>query len=403
MDIRSIHRDEFRDYAAVWERTFNFDGKDDELEFEADVHELDRSIVAVENGSFVGTGGSFSFDMTVPGGSVAAAGLTSIAVLPTHRRRGVLTSMMRFHFDDVRNREEPVAVLRASESVIYSRFGYGVATLDSSWKIGRRDAALVQEPEGGGAISLIDVEEARVVLPQIYAGAAPSTPGFLSRNEDVWKHSLLDLESWRGKFTANRFAVYEEDGRALGYLRYRVKDTWEQGLPKNEVLAAELIALEPAAEAALWRFIFSTDLVDVIRTQNRPTHELLDILLADPRRLERRRVDGLWARLVDVPAALAARRYRTPGRLVIEVVDQFLPDSGGRFLLEGSPDGAECRRTTDEPNLVVDADALGACYLGGSSFAMFHAVGRVVGSEQAVRLADTMFSWHVEPWCPHYF
>ena len=403
MDIRSINRDEFRDYAAVWERTFNFDGKDEELEREADVHELDRSIVAVDNGGFVGTGGSFSFDMTVPGGSVAAAGLTAIAVLPTHRRRGVLTSMMRYHFDDVRNREEPVAVLRASESVIYRRFGYGVATLDSSWKIGRRDAALVSDPEGGGTVSLIDVEQARAVLPKIYAGAAPSTPGFLSRNEDVWTHSLLDLESWRDGLTANRFAVYEEEGTALGYLRYRAKDTWEENLPRNEVLVAELIALEPAAEAVLWRFVFSTDLVDVIRTQNRPTHELLDILLTDPRRLARQRVDGLWARLVDVPAALAARRYRTSGRLVIEVVDQFLPDSGGRFLLEGGPDGAECRRTTDEPDLVVDADTLGAGYLGRSNFAMFRAAGRVVGSEQAVRLADTMFSWHVEPWCPHYF
>ena len=403
MDIRSINRDEFRDYAAVWERTFNFDGKDEELEREADVHELDRSIVAVDNGGFVGTGGSFSFDMTVPGGSVAAAGLTAIAVLPTHRRRGVLTSMMRYHFDDVRNREEPVAVLRASESVIYRRFGYGVATLDSSWKIGRRDAALVSDPEGGGTVSLIDVEQARAVLPKIYAGAAPSTPGFLSRNEDVWTHSLLDLESWRDGLTANRFAVYEEEGTALGYLRYRAKDTWEENLPRNEVLVAELIALEPAAEAVLWRFVFSTDLVDVIRTQNRPTHELLDVLLTDPRRLARQRVDGLWARLVDVPAALAARRYRTSGRLVIEVVDQFLPDSGGRFLLEGGPDGAECRRTTDEPDLVVDADTLGAGYLGRSNFAMFRAAGRVVGSEQAVRLADTMFSWHVEPWCPHYF
>ena len=104
MDLRAITPEEFRAYASVWERTFNFDGKDEELALEAKVHELDRSIVAVEDDEFIGTGGSFSFDMTVPGGTVAAAGLTAIAVLPTHRRRGFLTSMMRYHFDDVRGR-----------------------------------------------------------------------------------------------------------------------------------------------------------------------------------------------------------------------------------------------------------------------------------------------------------
>lgn len=403
MDIRAITPDEFRAYASVWERTFNFDGKDDELAQEAKVHELDRSIVAVDGGKFVGTGGSFSFRLTVPGGVVPAAGLTAVAVLPTHRRKGVLTSMMRYHLEDVQEREEPVALLRASESVIYGRFGYGVATYDSSWRIGRRDAAFRVEDRGIEAVSLIDPDRARKVLPEVYAGAAPATPGFLSRGKEIWDHTMSDLESWRGGFTSNRFALYEEDGTALGYLRYRAKDTWEQSLPKNEILAAELIALTPQAEAALWRFIFSTDLVDEIRAQNRPTEELLDLLLADPRRLVRRRTDGLWARLVDVPAALAGRRYRVEGRLVIEVTDPFLPDSGGRFLLEGGPDGAECRRTTDEPDLVVDPAVLGACYLGGGSFALFRAAGRVGGSREAAQLADTMFSWHVQPWCPHYF
>ena len=403
MEIRSIKRDEFREYASVWERTFNFDGKDDELELEADVHELDRSIVAVDSGNFVGTGGSFSFDMTVPGGAVAAAGLTAIAVLPTHRRQGVLTSMMRHHFDEVRDREEPVSVLRASESVIYSRFGYGVSTLDARWKIRKAEAVLLPGPEGNGSISMIDVERARTELPEVYAAAARTTPGFLSRNESVWKHAFLDLEHWRGGFTSNRFAIYEEEGKALGYLRYRVKDTWEQSTPKNEVLAAELIALTPEAEMALWRFVFSMDLIDEVRTQNRPVHELLDVLLAEPRRLEKRRVDGIWTRLVDVPAALSARRYRVPGRVVFEVVDRFLPDSGGRFVLEGSLDGASCEQTSAEVDLVVDAEALGACYIGGGSFEMFRAAGRVTGTLEAARLADTMFSWHVDPWCPHYF
>ncbi len=403
MLIRSIAPDEFRAYVSVWERTFNFDAKEDELDEDAKIQELDRSIVAVDGDDFVGTGGSFSFDLTVPGGHVPAAGLTAIAVLPTHRRRGVLTAMMRYHFDDVREREEPVAVLRASESVIYGRFGYGVATLDSRWTVNRRLASLAAEPAGGGSVKLVDAAGARDVLPRLYSEVAPRTPGFLSRSDAVWDFYFLDLESWRGGFTSNRYAVYEEDGDPRGYLRYRVKDTWEEGLPKNEVLAAELMAASPAAEAALWRFIFSTDLTDVIKTQNRPTEELIDVILAEPRLLSRRVDDGLWARLMDVPTALAARRYGIDGRLVLQIGDSFLPDTGGRFLLEGGPEGAQCRRTGDEPDLVMDAAALGARFLGRGSFALFRDAGRVHGDSYAVELADLMFSWHATPWCPHYF
>jgi predicted acetyltransferase len=403
MAIRSIEPDEFRAFARVWERTFNFDRKDEELELEAKVHEFDRSIVVVEEGGFVGTGGAFSFDLTVPGGSVPAAGLTAIAVLPTHRRRGVLTSMMRYHFADVQAREEPLALLRASESGIYGRFGYGIATHEASWEIAKRDAAFELDPGALGIVSLIGADRAHRVLPDVYAEAARTTPGFLSRGAAIWDHMFSDLESWRGGFTANRFAIYAENGTALGYLRYRAKETWEHSLPKNEILASELMALTPVAESALWHFVFSMDLVETIRTQNRPTQELLSVLLSDSRRLSGRRVDGLWARLMDVPAALTARRYRTEGRLVIEVDDRFFPEQGGRFVLEGGPDGAECKRTTDDADLVVDAGVLGSRYLGGGSFSLYQQAGRVHGSPEAVRLADTMFSWHVEPWCPHYF
>lgn len=403
MEFRSITPDEFRAYASVWERTFNFDGKDEELEEEAKAHELDRSIVAVENGEFVGTGGAFSFEMTTPGGSVPAAGLTAIAVLPTHRRKGILTAMMRQHFEDVREREEPVAILRASESVIYGRFGYGIASYDSKWKVNRAQARLGSTPAGSGVVGLIEKDRARRVLPEVYRRAAPSIPGFLSRGEASWNHYFLDFESWRGGFTSNRFAVYEEDGEALGYLRYRVKDTWEDSLPRNEVLAAEMITITPEAEAELWRYIFATDLTQVIKTQNRPSQELIDLLLAEPRQLSRKLVDGLWARLMDVPAALGARRYRSAGKLTLRVEDEFLPECGGTFRLEGGMDGAECHPTGDNPDLTVDARALGARYLGLGSFEMMLPLGLVSGSIESVRSADSMFDWFTVPWCPHYF
>lgn len=401
--IRPIAVDELRAFAQVWERAFNFDEKDDEIEAFQDAFEFDRSFVALDGDRFVGTGGAFSFDLTTPGGQVPTGGLTAIAVLPTHRRRGILTDMMRYHFDEVRAREEPLSVLRASESIIYPRYGYGVATIDAGFQIDHRHTSLATELPIPGSVRLIDKDEARKILPSIYAGLASTWPGFLSRSEKEWDLLLLDMEHWRDGMTANRFAIYEQRGEALGYLRYRVQNKWEQGHAASELLVAEMMATTPAAEAALWKYSFAVDLIKIIKTQTRPAEELLAVLLADPRRMKAKQGDGIWARLLDIPASLEGRRYATAGHVVFEVTDGFLPDVGGVFSLEGGPDGAECCRSAATPEVTLDIAALSARYLGDGSFRLLHDAGRVTGDIDAVLRADQMFGWHRRPWCPHYF
>lgn len=401
--IRPIEPHELRPFAQVWERAFNFDEKDEELEAIEKVFEFDRSFAALDGERFVGTGGAITFDLTTPGGHVQTGGLTAIAVAPTHRRRGILTDMIRYHFGEVRERGEPLSVLRASESLIYSRFGYGMATVDASFEIDRRHTGFARDLPVPGVVKLVEKEEAAKAMPGIYATVAADRPGFLSRSAAEWDLLLSDLEHWRDGMTANRFAVYEEGGEAAGYLRYRVRSKWEEGHAEGELLAAELIAATPTAEAALWRYAFSVDLITTIKTQTRPKVELLAVLLADPRRLKARFGDGLWTRLLDIPAALAGRRYEADGRLVIEVIDSFLPDVGGVFELEGGPSGAECRSTTAAPDLTVDVAGISARYLGDGSFRMLQQAGRAEGAPAAIRLADRMFDWHVTPWCPHYF
>jgi predicted acetyltransferase len=401
--IRPILPDEMRAFAAVWENAFNFDEKDEDLEAFQKTFEFDRSIVAVDGDKFVGTGGAFTFDLTTPGGHVQTGGLTAIAVLPTHRRRGILTDIMRFHFDDVRSREEPLSVLRASESIIYPRYGYGVASIDAGFEIDTRHTQYAREVPGGGSVRMVDKAEARRMLPPIYARIGERWPGFLTRTDANWDFSFLDLEHWRDGLTANRYAVYEEDGEAHGYLRYRVRSKWDQGHATSELLAAEMMPATPAAEAALWKYAFSVDLIQKVKTQSLPPELLLSVLLADPRRLKMRQGDGLWARLVDIPEALENRRYPVEDGLVFEVVDDFLPEVGGVFRLEGGPDGAECRRSSSQPQLTLDVAGLSERYLGDGSFRLLHEAGRVTGDIDAVRRADLMFGWHRRPWCPHYF
>ncbi len=401
--IRPIAPEEMRDFAKVWERAFNFDEKDEELELIAETFEFDRSMVALDGEEFVGTGGADSFRLTTPGGSVAAGGLTAIAVIPTHRRSGVLTEMVRYHFADAMGRGEPLSVLRASESNIYGRFGYGTATFDACWEIDRSHATFVHDLPVGGSVRLIDKDEAARIMPEIYAQAAATRPGFLSRSSGGWRNILADLEHWREGKTANRFAVYEEGGRPCGYLRYRVKNEWKEGHARSELEASELIATTASAEAALWRYAFSVDLVQTIQTMTRPTEELLSVLLADPRRMKVKKDDGLWVRLLDVAAALEGRRYQVADRLVIEVADRFLPEAAGVFALEGGPDGAECTAVEADPDLTVDVAGLGSRYLGDGTFRLLHDAGLVEGDPEAIRRADLMFGWEIRPWCPHYF
>jgi predicted acetyltransferase len=401
--IRPVAADEFPAFAEVWERAFNFDAKEDELEALAGVFEFDRSFAASDGGRLVSTGGTITFELTTPGGVVPAGGLTAVAVLPTHRRRGILTEMMRYHFDDVRRNGEPVSLLWASESVIYGRYGYGIASRYVEFEIDTRHAALRDDVVVLGDVEFAPKEEALGVMPDIYATAANQWPGFLSRTTGDWALLHRDFEHWRDGMTANRFAVYREDDRPLGYVRYRGKEQWVDGHADNELLVGELMGVTPAADAALWAYILSVDLVTKIRARMRPPSELLEYLLAEPRRIRTRTGDGVWARLLDVPAALTARRYPVHDRLVIEVADAFLPDVAGTFELVGGPDGAECRRTDASPDLTVDVAGLGARYLGDGSFEMLRRAGRAQGGIDTIRRADRMFDWHVAPWCPHHF
>ena len=80
------------------------------------------------DGTMAGLTSAYPTTLTIPGGEVPAAAIAGVGVRPTHRRRGVLTAMMRWQLDDERRRGTVAALLWASEPGIYGRFGFGLAT-----------------------------------------------------------------------------------------------------------------------------------------------------------------------------------------------------------------------------------------------------------------------------------
>jgi predicted acetyltransferase len=406
-DLRPIESEEFATFSRVAEAAFGAQPTDEEIERWRKDFELDRSLAAFDDGRIVGTAAAISFHFTLPGQTfVPAGGVTAVGVLPTHRRRGILTSLMRRLLDDARERGEPLSILYASESTIYGRFGFGHATTHINLEIAAKHFSLARETDPPGWVTMLDKDLAARVLPDVYDRARRQQPGGLNRAPEWWERYLADPESWRDGASARFYVVYEvAPGQADGYVCYRVKDKWEHGIPQNTVIIIELIAVTAEAYAALWRFCLSVDLVETVQARGRPVDEPLRWMLTDSRRLRVTEVaDSLWVRLLDIPAALQARRYSTEDTLVFSIVDGFQPDNTGCYRLESGPDGSVSCRTDCSPDLELDVVDLGAAYLGGVRFSTLARAGRVIEcTAGALRRADLMFISSPEAWCATHF
>ncbi|MFF8974094.1 GNAT family N-acetyltransferase [Streptomyces sp. NPDC014995] len=366
----------------------------------------ERSLGAWDGGELVGTAGAFDFRLTVPGGaSVPAAGVTMVGVTATHRRRGVLTSMMRRQLDDVRAWGEPLAVLTASEAAIYGRFGYGAATFGVSAEIDT-DRVRLSVPDGTDDVRLRYAAPVDVLdrCAAVYARTVPRRPGMLAQRPGWERLGVLDPESERDGASPLQCVVAERGGETVGYVRFRVRPEWTDTGHNGQVVVQDLAAVEPAAEAALWRFLFGIDLTTSLKVRGRPLDEAWQYLVSDLRRCRLRVRDALFVRLVDVGAALGARTYQAPVDVVLEVEDAFCPWNAGRWRLSGDTKGASCVRTADAADLALSVRELGAAYLGGVSLASLAAAGRVRELRAgALTEASVGFGTAVAPWLPHGF
>lgn len=369
--------------------------------------EYDRFLAAWDGGEVVGTAGAFSFRMTVPGGAlVEAAGVTMVSVAATHRRRGVLTALMRRQLDDVRAWGEPLAVLTASEPPIYGRFGYGAGSFQLGAEIDTARVSLAV-PAGTDGVRLRYAAPAEVLeaCEAVYARLVPGRPGMLARHRPGWERlGLLDPEDAREGASPVQCVVAERGGETVGFARFRVKLGWGPSGHDGAVVLEELYGLDPAAQAALWRFLFDIDLTSALVVRGRPVDEGWQHQVSDIRRCLLRVRDQYYVRLVDVGAALEARTYQAPVDVVLEVSDPFCPWNEGRWRLTGDAKGASCARTSDAAELALSVRELGAAYLGGVSLASLAAAGRVREVRRgALAEASPAFGSAVAPWLPHGF
>jgi predicted acetyltransferase len=363
---------------------------------------LERMHAAIDGDRIVGGAGAFPFELTVPGGTVRCAGVTVVGVLPTHRRRGILSDMMRTQLQDIRDRGEPIAALWASEEAIYRRYGYGLASLAAEMALPSGYAGLRQPPDERASTRLVRLDEAKDVLAPIYDRVRRQTPGMFARSDTWWEtRTLTDPPERRQGGGEKNVLVLELEGEPAGYALYRVHTQFESGASVGHVDVIEAIADGPVATRELWRVLLDMDWKATLKAYLLPIDHPLVHQLAYPRRMKLRVGDGLWVRLVDVGAALSARAYADGEPVVLEVEDAFLPENAGRWRVAGGT----AERTGDAADLLLDVGELGATYLGGFSFGELVRSGVVseLGDGGAAR-ADALFRTETpKPWCPEIF
>jgi predicted acetyltransferase len=405
--LRVLHPDDWDKWYANLIRAFGgAEEADEERELWNSLTEFDRSLGVWDGDACVGTAGAFSFRLTVPGGeSVPAAGITGVSVAATHRRRGVLRTMMRRQLDDIRSWGEPLAVLTASEPAIYGRFGYGAAAFELNAEIDTSRTRL-SVPPGTDDVRVRYAAPADVLdaCEAVYARLVPGRPGMLARRPGWERLGTLDPASSRGGASPLQGVVAERDGETVGYAWFRVKGEYGPAGHDGSVILSALAALDPAADAALWRFLHGLDLTSTLVVRGRPVDEAWQYMVSDIRRCRPEVRDSLYVRLVDVGAALQARTYRAPVDVVFEVEDDFCPWNTGRWRLTGDAKGASCERTEDPADLTLSVRELGAAYLGGVSLTALAAAGRVDELRRgALAEASLAFGSDPAPWLPHGF
>jgi predicted acetyltransferase len=398
IDVRPVGSGEIECFLDVFDAAWGFARDHARRRHTRTVVAAESPLAAFAGGCLAGTVMSFAMELTVPGQvQVPMAGVSYVAVHPLRRRRGVLRAMMRRQLDDLYARGIPVAGLGASEAGIYGRFGYGPATWDSSWRLARGAARGLADGDDGCHLEMTGAPAALELLPAVHERARLGQVGDVRTYPGRW-HDLAGDGAPPG---TQVLLCRDDGGHPVGYAIYRIERE-ERYSAHASVIVDHLIALTSAAYRTLWAHLAALDLTDQVIASGRPEHEPLRWALPDSRQLVITGVhDHLWLRLVDLPAALSRRRYAAAGTLILDVTDPFCPWNQGRWLLEGGPDGAECRTAghSPAPSLRLNAAALGSLFLGGTSVTHLARAGILAGDAPALRQAQLMFGTEAGPWC----
>jgi predicted acetyltransferase len=402
IEIRATNPDEARTASNTVSDALIFPRMDDEAWAARQIGWTDHhSLSAWDGPACVGHVGAFRVDTTVPGGArLPTSAVTRVGVLPTYTRRGLLTTMMHRLLVEARDEGRVLASLRASEAVIYRRFGFAVAGESAEMTLTTRTAGPVESP-APGTFRILHESEVLDIVPGLYDRFARRRVGTIDRPHVFWTRILEDaITRKKPSFVAVHL---DPSGAIDGYVHYDVQ--WKHQPDGSEVGAGELNDLfgaDAAVERALWAYLLRVDLIQTWTADNRPSEDTIRFAIRDQRAFSSRaRWDEQWLRVLDVDAALSGRTYRRgSGAVTIGVTDPLFADNNGTWTVRA--DGSS--RADVPADLAVDIATLSAAYLGGVSWRDLHDAGQVTEHRPgAIDDADTLFAVRPLPFCGTFF
>jgi predicted acetyltransferase len=410
IQIGAITESELSAWVHALDASFLLAVPEGAVTFFKELHIPGRSLGAFSVERCVGTLRSLDLEVTVPRGAVVGAeGITNVAVVPDHRRRGLLSRMMRLGLDGAAARGRALAALIASEYRIYGRFGFGPATCAVGYNIDVRRAGGVRIPGADdGTVETLNLDDVGRFGPELHERFRRTQPGAIARDHTGWRLRTGDLRNPYREWTQPMAVLYRgTDEVPAGMALYHADGTWQDGDPDFALTVHDLFAVHLTAAAALWRHLLTSEWATRVTAANIAPDDPLPLLLDNPRACVRQAgtgADHLWLRILDVARALQARTYDAPGRLVLDVTDR-LGYASGRFVLQTGRDGNASVTPADEPaDLAMDVSTLGTIYLGDQTVHRLAAAGLVTeGHTGAVARADRMLRTAVRPWCPDSF
>ncbi|PXA69810.1 GNAT family N-acetyltransferase [Cryobacterium arcticum] len=358
----------------------------------------------------VATVRSWEMGLTVPGGATLPSyAISSVTVSPTHRRRGIARAMLTGELRTAVRLGLPMAMLTVSEATIYGRYGFGPSARQSAYIVDTSRARWTG-PTPAGRIQFVSPESLLADGPAVFDRTRDRSPGEVDRREIWWKRTLglLPNEPEARKRGIRAVRYDDANGEIAGFALYEI--ALQNVSQPGQLKLVDLVAATDDAYAALWRFLVEMDMVNEISAPLRSISEPVAWQVADHRAVRKTSErDHLWLRILDVPAALGARRYTAPGQYLLDVTDD-LSFAQGRFLLTVAADGSgqahpllDAAAPVGAVEVALSAADLASLYLGGTSAVDLARAGRIteLTPDAAVRLDTALHSAyapHLSTW-----
>lgn len=333
----------------------------------------------------VATANGWVTPLTVPGGEIGMWAISVVTVAATHRRRGIARALLEGELRAAASAGVPIAGLTVTEATIYGRYGFGSAIPVARLTVDTRRAGWA----GGnppGRLEYVDRETLAADLGAVHERTRGAASGRIPGWRGRWE-GYAGVAPTADRDKARGVRYLDEDGVLRGVLAYTVGDAG--GTFRFRMDVRLLAAETPDALTALWRFALQHDLVDEVVADLRPLDDPLPWLVADARGVKQEVHDHGWLRILDLPAALTARRYSAPLDMVLRVEDSLGFTSGDwRLRIDESGAATVEAAPGEEPDITLDVSALSAIYAGGVRAASLHGAGRVTAEPAAVEALD---------------